>query len=112
MFVYNGQVTGHHGAGTALDEAERLFLIGGVQVIEKDSADTPSLPSVTDVEVLVTPVEQRKCCKNDLVCFLFDEIKYAKLVVDVSLKRYSNFFLLIVILFRFLSLNDNEAGKK
>lgn len=45
--------------------------------------------------------------------FLFDEIKYAKLVVDVSLKSYSNFFLLIVIfLFRFLSLNDNEAGKK
>lgn len=59
MFVHDGQVTGHHSAGTALDEVECLLLTRGVQVIEEDSSYTPSLPSVPDVEVPVTPSDQK-----------------------------------------------------
>ena len=60
MFVYDGQVTGHNSAGTALDEAEHLFLVRGVQVVEEDPSYTPSLSSVPDVEVSVTPGHQEK----------------------------------------------------
>ncbi|KAA8589590.1 hypothetical protein FQN60_012955 [Etheostoma spectabile] len=49
VFVYNGQVTGYHGAGTALDEVECLLLTRRVQVIEEDPSYTPSLSSMPDL---------------------------------------------------------------
>lgn len=55
MFVYNGQVTGHYSAGTALDKVEHLLLTRGVQVIKEDPSYSSSLSSVADVEVSVTP---------------------------------------------------------
>lgn len=55
VFVDDGQVAGHHGAGAALHKAKGLFLTGGVQVVEEDAADTAGLSSVPDVEVPITP---------------------------------------------------------
>lgn len=60
VFVYYGQIAGHHSAGAALDEAERLLLTRGIQVIKEDPSDTPSLSSMADVEVSVTPRDQNK----------------------------------------------------
>lgn len=59
MFVHDGKVTWHHGSGAALDEAERFFLTWGVKVIEEDPSYAPSLTSVADIEVSVTPTEQK-----------------------------------------------------
>lgn len=59
MFVDNGQVTRHHSAATALDKVEHLFLTWGVQVIKEDPSYTPSLSSVADIEVSVTPKTQK-----------------------------------------------------
>lgn len=59
MFVYDGQVTGHHGMGTALHEPEYFLLARGVQVIEEDSSNTPSLSAVSDEKVSVTPRNQK-----------------------------------------------------
>lgn len=58
MFVNDGQIAGHHSASTALDEVEHFFLIRGVQVIEEDPSYAPSLSSVANIEVSVTPGEQ------------------------------------------------------
>lgn len=55
MFIDNRQVTGHHSVGTALDKVEHLFLTWGVQVIKEDPSYTPSLSSVADIEISVTP---------------------------------------------------------
>lgn len=55
MFVHNGQVAGHYSFSTALHKVEDLLLIGGIQIIKKDPTDASRLPSVTDVEVVVTP---------------------------------------------------------
>lgn len=55
MFVHNGQIAGHHSAGAALDKAEHLLLIRGVQVVKEDSSYTAALSSVADVEVPITP---------------------------------------------------------
>lgn len=61
VFVYDGQVTGHHSAGAALDKAECLLLSRGVQVIKEDPSYTTSLSSVPDIEVPVTPRNEKKC---------------------------------------------------
>lgn len=66
MFVYDRQVTGHHSAGAALDKVECLLLARGVQVIEEDPSYTPSLSSVPDVEVSVTPRHQKNCGEKTL----------------------------------------------
>lgn len=55
MFVHNGQVTGHYSFSTALHKVEDLLLVGGIQIIKKDPTDASRLPTVTDVEVVVTP---------------------------------------------------------
>lgn len=55
MFVYNGQVTRHHSFSAALHKIKDLLLIGGIQIIKKDPTNASRLPSVTDVEVIVTP---------------------------------------------------------
>lgn len=55
MFVDDGKVAGHHGACTALDKVERLFLIWRVQVVKEDPSYATGLSSVADVEVPVTP---------------------------------------------------------
>lgn len=74
MFVHDGQVTGHHGAGAALDEVECLLLARGVQVIEKDPTYAPSLSSVLNVEVLVTPRRQKNWTRKS---FSFHIKKYS-----------------------------------
>lgn len=61
VFVYDGQITGHHSAGAALDKAECLLQGRGVQVIEEDPTYTTSLSSVPDVEVSVTPRNEKNC---------------------------------------------------
>lgn len=55
MFVHDGQVAGHHSAGTTLDEAEHLLLIRGVHVVKEDPSYAATLSSVANVEVSVTP---------------------------------------------------------
>lgn len=59
VFVHDGQVTGHHSAGAALDKVECLLLARGVHVIEEDPSYTPSLSPVPDVEVSVAPRHQK-----------------------------------------------------
>lgn len=55
MFVHKGQIAGHHSERAALDEAEHLLLIWGVQVVREDSSYTTALSSVVDVEVPIKP---------------------------------------------------------
>jgi len=60
MFVYYGQVTGHHGFSTALHKIKSLLLIGRIQIIKKDPANASRLSSVTDVEIVVAPSVENK----------------------------------------------------
>lgn len=71
VFLDDGQVTGHHGLGTAPNEAERLFLAGRVQVVKEDATDAPRLATMGDVEVPVTPTGQhsRRSVLNELSLF-------------------------------------------
>lgn len=66
MLVNDGKVAGHHSAGAALHEAERLLLARRVQVVKEDPPDAPGLPSVADVEVSVTPGQKKKSCKSSV----------------------------------------------
>ena len=55
VLVHQRDVARHHRGGAAPDEAERLLLAGGVQVVKEDAPDATRLPPVADVEVPVTP---------------------------------------------------------
>lgn len=59
MLVDDGEVAGHHGAGTALHKVECLLLTWGVQVIEEDPSYSTSLSSVAHEKVAVTPGRQK-----------------------------------------------------
>lgn len=69
MLVYDGQVTRHHSAGAALDEVECLLLVWGVEVIKEDPSYSPSLRSVPDVEISVTPRHQTKKQRRNSLSF-------------------------------------------
>lgn len=83
MFAHDGQVTRHHRARTALDEVERFLLTWGVQVIEEDPSDAPSLSSVPDVEVSVAPKHVDQSMSNQQP-FILNQGPTLKYSVDLS----------------------------
>lgn len=55
MLFHNGNITRHNSFGTALHKLEYFLLGGRVHVIKEYASNPPSLTTVFDKEVVITP---------------------------------------------------------
>ena len=60
MLLHEGDIRRNDSLGTALHKAKHLLLGWRVEVIEKDTPDTPPLPAVGYEKVIVTPGKKKQ----------------------------------------------------
>lgn len=80
MLLHEGDIRRNDSLGTALHKAKHLLLGWRVEVIEKDTPDTPPLPAVGYEKVIVTPGKKKARPQKE---------RETEVKISVSISAYS-----------------------